>query len=567
MEIPAYADTTFSADVTPTEINLGNPLEGYSPANISGTVTIKNTGAGVLSFAVDTEDSGYSDFNRYFTVNVAGAQNIASGSSGSVTVSPKAGLLEGEYTGRFYLVDKIDDTNALMLSPVTVTFKVSKKGDGTVEGVRSPEGEYTPGQTRIKHGIAGDSLYSIAIDGKTAYCANYNYSLNTGSSSLYENKFGLIPDVTNKELDSYTGMPDPFYTNGRIYPPNDYGYTPVKVGSDTSTVRDQVAKVLYYGYPNDALNIRTSGNMLANDNNYNYVLINQGRKDYVFMIATQCAIWHYTDGIDFSDIASAKNDDARATHIKDIYQVIPNWGWKDVQNLYNLLIENPAEILSTTDTFGVLHGYFKNGYTLGMKLKDPPEDFVVNLYVADNPINISGTPTWTQNLVAADTKAPSDEKVSISVTKIWNDSSNAAANRPNSEQFKSWVHLYLGSTEVTDTYADNLQVTDNGNNTYTIEYSQLPASTETYTIQEVIPQEYADKYKISPETGEIEDGGSLTNTSVTYKVNDAYLTLRKENKSGELLEGARFTMYADAECTTPISALNEISAANGTARI
>lgn len=147
MEIPAYADTTFSADVTPTEINLGNPLEGYSPANISGTVTIKNTGAGVLSFAVDTEDSGYSDFNRYFTVNVAGAQNIASGSSGSVTVSPKAGLLEGEYTGRFYLVDKIDDTNALMLSPVTVTFKVSKKGDGTVEGVRSPEGEYTrPGR-------------------------------------------------------------------------------------------------------------------------------------------------------------------------------------------------------------------------------------------------------------------------------------------------------------------------------------------------------------------------------------------------------------------------------------
>lgn len=147
MEIPAYADTTFSADVTPTEINLGNPLEGYSPAIISGTVTIKNTGAGVLSFAVDTEDSGYSDFNRYFTVNVAGAQNIASGSSGSVTVSPKAGLLEGEYTGRFYLVDKIDDTNALMLSPVTVTFKVSKKGDGTVEGVRSPEGEYTrPGR-------------------------------------------------------------------------------------------------------------------------------------------------------------------------------------------------------------------------------------------------------------------------------------------------------------------------------------------------------------------------------------------------------------------------------------
>ena len=98
MEIPAYADTTFSADVTPTEINLGNPLEGYSPANISGTVTIKNTGAGVLSFAVDTEDSGYSDFNRYFTVNVAGAQNIASGSSGSVTVSPKAGLLEGGVT-------------------------------------------------------------------------------------------------------------------------------------------------------------------------------------------------------------------------------------------------------------------------------------------------------------------------------------------------------------------------------------------------------------------------------------------------------------------------------------
>lgn len=553
LEVPAASASSFSAEISPTEIDLGNPLEDYTAGSVYGTAVITNTGAGTVSFEVNTSDENYSTFSQYFTVDTSAAQNIASGSSGTVVVKAKTGLSAGTYSSTFTLVDQLDSESSLSLGPATVTVTVAEKGDSTVEGVRDPEGSYTPGNQYIPNGLLGDSLYSLFIDGKVAYSANYNYTLYSGSS-WYEDKYGLIPDVTNKELDTYTGFPNPYYTSGRVYPPNKYGYTPVKVGSDTSKVRDQVAKVLYYGYPNDALGLRTSGDRLANDNNYNYVLINQGRKDYAFMIATQCAIWHYTDGIDFSDIASASNNDSRATHIKDIYTVVPIWGWEDVQNLYNLLVENPAEILSTTYTGSILHGSFKNGYYLGMELADPPESFAVDLYVADNPITINNMPSWSQNLVAGRMKSGETESVSISITKVWSDNSDSEGYRPSADDFKSWLLLYRGTEQVTG-YEPT--VTDNGNNTYTITYSNLPASSSGYTIQENIPTDLQSYYKVYANAS-ASDGGLITNTGVTQVEKNSYLTIHKIDNNGLILTGAVFALYEDTTWTDPIATLTAV---------
>lgn len=144
MDVPALNSSSFTAEIDPSELDLGTVLEGYSASDAAATSTISNTGDGTVSFTVDTTADGYTDFSQYFDVDTSGAVNIASGEDGSVTVTPIEGLSAGTYSGTFYLVDQIDDTNTLTLGPVTVTMTVAEKGTSTVEGVRSPEGEYTP---------------------------------------------------------------------------------------------------------------------------------------------------------------------------------------------------------------------------------------------------------------------------------------------------------------------------------------------------------------------------------------------------------------------------------------
>jgi TQXA domain-containing protein len=368
-------------------------------------------------------------------------------------------------------------------------------------------------------------------------------------SSLYENQYGVIRDVTNKELDAYTDLP----SDGSLYPPNDNGFTPVKEGSDTSTIRDNVARVLYYGYPNDALNLME---------NYDFAAQLTKRQAFTFEVATQCAIWHYTDGIDFSTIKDLQQDDPRVTHVKQIYSSISagfTWGWVDVQNLYNFLIGNDAELVHTVFGTG---GKFDVDYPLSTSAK-VSDDFAVDLFVVDNPVNVNNADSWTQNLVTAGTASTTD----VSITKIWDDQSNADGNRPDADAFADWIHLYNGTTDVTETYADYLTVTDNGNNTYTVTYSGLPVSGYSYTIQEVIPDEYSDYYKLPDETISAESGGSIANYAPVEETQNSSLTIKKTDSDGNVLEGAKFTLYSDANCTTAITDVDAIDASSGTVAI
>ncbi|MGI6212479.1 MAG: SpaA isopeptide-forming pilin-related protein, partial [Anaerovoracaceae bacterium] len=549
MDIPALDSTSFKAEITPSELNLGTVLEGYKASDKAAVATISNTGSGTVSFSVDTTADGYDNFSKYFDVDTSGVEVIASGKQGSITVTPKEGLAAGTYSGTFYLVDKIDKDNTLTLGPVAVKMTIAKKGDGTVEGVRTPEGEYTPSVNKD-----GD-LSEIKIDGRVAYCVNYYYTIDSSDNSwmnvLYKNKFGEIPDSTNKELDSYTGLnpnSDPV-----VYPPNNYNYTPVKEGSSNSTVRDNVAKVLYYGYPNDALGLRSRGGTIWNDNNYRYVLIEKDRKDLAFEIATQCAIWHYTDGIDFSNINSSSETDPRVRHVWGIYSSLTDWGWEDVQNLYNFLV-------GTTDKGLLGRGKFYGNATYPSNLPDAPDNFAVDLFVADNPVvkpeSSLGEWAWAQNLATYSTTTP-DTTTDVSITKIWADQSNADGNRPAAGTFKSWIHLYDGDENVTTTYADNLSITDNGNNTYTVTYKDLPKEGHTYKIEEVIPEEYKDNYKIPESKNSAVNGGSIKNYAPTENTDYDSLTINKEDDKGNVLEGAIFTLYSDSDCNNEITNLTK----------
>lgn len=533
LSVPAYDSSIFSAEISSTTVDFGNPLEGYDASALSQTLTITNTGSGTLTFVTDTSDSGYANFRNYFNISTSGAASIPAGESGSVTISPKTGLAAGTYTASVYLIDQIDASNALRLGPINVTIQVAEKGDGTVEGVRKPTGEYTPTSNTMAL-----SVKSLEIDGRVAYCANYYYLLYNDSymGTRYDDKYGVIPDATAKELDSYTGL-DP-NANPVVYPPNNYNYVPVKAGSSSSEVRDNVARVLYYGYPNDAAGLLSEGN-------YQFWNLIERRKEAVFMIATQCAIRHYTDGIDFTDIHNPFSNDSRVQHIQAIYGDVTTWnlwGWSDVENLYEILIGSdyiyqPDRVNLDTST-----------------LTDAPSDFAVDLFVADNPIY----GTWTQNLVASRVKEVSQEYTDVTITKIWNDSSNSGSVRPGAEQYKSWIRLYRGSTDVTDTYAGNLTVTDNDNNTYTVTYANLPVSEDAYTIREVIPDAYQDVYKIPEDKASASSGGTLTNTLVSEQEKNASLVISKVDNRGQKLDGAVFTLYADAACTQAIATLTPV---------
>ena len=84
------------------------------------------------------------------------------------------------------------------------------------------------------------------------------------------------------------------------------------------------------------------------------------------------------------------------------------------------------------------------------------------------------------------------EKVTIEVTKKWVDENNKYGLRPSAEEFSKLLVLKADGTEPKDENGDPLYpptFTDNGDNTYTIKYENLPKRSAgkeiVYTIDEV----------------------------------------------------------------------------------
>ena len=109
------------------------------------------------------------------------------------------------------------------------------------------------------------------------------------------------------------------------------------------------------------------------------------------------------------------------------------------------------------------------------------------------------------------------ETTGISVTKSWNDGGDCDGKRPTVAEFKAKVKLYADGTDVTSTYSDNLTVTDNGDNTYTITYTGLPKNANktaiTYTIGEDTIADYT-----AGSTDPVGNGGTITNTHTPEKI-------------------------------------------------
>ncbi len=481
--IPAYSTSEYSARLESYSSNLGSVLVGYSTVS-SLTLTITNTGTETLSFTSTNSDTN-------FTVNTDNAQNIAAGSTGTVTVTPVTGLSAGTYSTTFNLTAPAGDSDTITLGPVTVTFTVAESGDSTPDDVRIPsESEYiyTPSRTSIRN----SALQKYTIGSDVVYCVNYYYTIGSNLSNYYH-QFGLISDVTTEEMYYYTGLnPN---SNPLYYPPNIKGYVPLKPSSEasSSTVLANIAKVLYYGYPYDAMDIGPADD--GSNQNYSYELLIDQRKEYAFMIATQCAIWYYTDGIDYSNVGDWFSSDDRITHLKEIYGVLPVWGWEDVENIFKWLVG-----ISKSSRF--------DSSVVNTSTEAVPDEFQVDLYIANNPVNtVDYGYQWVQNLVTARlATTTTTTTTSVSVTKNWE---GEAAESVTVELYRDGVAtgstLTLDSSnQWTDSF-DELPVADSDGNAY------------TYTVQETVITGSTDSYATTY-TGSQSAGFTITNTNTSETV-------------------------------------------------
>ena len=124
----------------------------------------------------------------------------------------------------------------------------------------------------------------------------------------------------------------------------------------------------------------------------------------------------------------------------------------------------------------------------------------------------------------------------LTVTKEWNDGNNQDKIRPDDEAYKADISLLNGETALTD-YDDNCTVTDNGDGTYTINYSDLPLYINNeeaeYKVKEsTVP----DGYEVSGSPAA--DGETITNTHAPETIN---VSVSKEWDDADDQDGIRPT--------------------------
>ena len=146
------------------------------------------------------------------------------------------------------------------------------------------------------------------------------------------------------------------------------------------------------------------------------------------------------------------------------------------------------------------------------------------------------------------TNTHTPDVTSVTFTKKWEDAGDQDKLRPSTTDYASRLHLLSGSTEVNDVKPT---VTDNGDNTWTIAYSNLPkytgGSENIYSVKE----DSINGYTADAET--VKAGGTLTNT---HKVPSSTPSTKETNSTN--------TQNVQTS-TTPTSETNPANTQNVTA--
>ncbi|MGN8648937.1 Cna B-type domain-containing protein, partial [Eubacterium pyruvativorans] len=127
--------------------------------------------------------------------------------------------------------------------------------------------------------------------------------------------------------------------------------------------------------------------------------------------------------------------------------------------------------------------------------------------------NVPGYTTQNNTAANGETITNKAETTSVTITKKWEDNNNTAGNRPSAEEFKSKIRLMNGQTEVTEY---KLDVTDNGNGTYTVKYTGLPKMENGKEVKYTVREDEVPGY--TTQNNAAANGETITNKAETTSV-------------------------------------------------
>ena len=247
--------------------------------------------------------------------------------------------------------------------------------------------------------------------------------------------------------------------------------------------------------------------------------------------------------VTYDDATLAKETAFESTSIR----VTPGTkAWSSL--VYNLPTSGPG----TGDNAGVNVNYLYYIVEKGSPISGYlPVTYQVNGEEATNAVGETG------DTVVLINKEEEPQTVNISITKTWAGDEDDKSLRPSAAAYAAMVHLYSGSTEIT---GQSPTVTDNGNNTYTVTYTGLPAKDATtgadisYTVKEDAVTGY------TPSTTDgVADGGSLTNSRDKGSLNiRKTATVNGQSDTAGLING---------DYTFTVTATGDVSADHVTVKI
>ena len=237
-----------------------------------------------------------------------------------------------------------------------------------------------------------------------------------------------------------------------------------------------------------------------------------------------------------------------------------------------------ANAASSSNPDYVFPQYFRDAWHELLSLTDHPDDYYLYIYYPDNFMTkeegvASGwhvpahyDPEYMyyadsyQCLMSGFTVKPVTEVLKvrhatgIEITKTWADAKDQDGYRPTADEYAEMVKLLADDVDVTATYANQRTITDNGDNTYTVSFANLPKLNEdkaeiAYTIQETEVEEYtADHDTVS-------NGGVITNTHVpeTTEIEVHKIWDDTEDADGIRPESITVNLLADGEVVETVT--------------
>ena len=165
-----------------------------------------------------------------------------------------------------------------------------------------------------------------------------------------------------------------------------------------------------------------------------------------------------------------------------------------------------------------------------------------NLYYANDPQCMLSTFT----VEPVRTSVSLRQATGIEITKTWADEHDQDGCRPTADEYVSMVKLKADGVDVTETYAEMRTVTDNGDETFTVRFEDLPKlNDDQKEINYTITEDAVDKY--TADKTSVSDGGTITNTHVpeTTEIEVHKIWDDRDDADGVRPDGITVNLLAD----------------------